>query len=107
MSAAPVLELPRRYARTVYEAERRVWCPYGHVFTPDRVLHHGRGTIRCRQCRGSDLLLIAVLRELRTRIIVEVTREELERIDALPHVRPGVDLLWLVLQPLGEAKLAV
>ncbi len=104
MSASPVFDLPRRFALTVPMTDRRVTCPQGHVFTPDATLVVGRHSVRCRQCQGDgEVLLIAVLREFRVKLIVQVTREELATLSDV-HARPGVDLLWLVLQPLGSAR---
>lgn len=89
-----------RFATLVPLSDRRVCCPRGHQFTPDLRLRVGRGDVTCHRCH--DLLLVAVVREIRCRLVVQVTRDELAMLDAIT-ARPGVDLLWLVMQPLGSA----
>jgi len=101
VSAAPALDFPRRYATMIPLSDRRITCQCGHCFSPDLVLRSGRASLRCHRCH--HLLLVAIVRDVAQKLIVEVTPEEVE---ALQHVavRPGFDLLWLVLQPLGEAR---
>lgn len=98
MTAARTLELPRRFVVTTPISDRRVSCVCGHAFTPDAHLRSGRAVLRCRSCHRH--LLVAVVRELRQKLVLEVTRSEVDTLD-LMAVRPGVELLWLVLQPVG------